>query len=184
MIISEVDRLRNLVDRMIGFNNQPRKMMVNIHQLLERVRLIIQSEKAEGIAFHCDYDPSIPELNADPDQIIQVVLNIAKNALQALGGHGSLSITTRIERRVVIGSHYYKYAVRIDIRDDGPGVLPQLQENLFYPMVTGRADGTGLGLTIAQMLIHRHNGIIEYESRPGETCFTVLLPLLEEGERP
>jgi len=129
-----------------------------------------------------DYDPSIPELLADQDQLIQAILNIARNAVQATEGKGNILIKTRIHRHLTIGRKHYKLSVRIDIVDDGPGIDPDMIQQIFYPMVTGRAQGTGLGLSIAQSLINQHNGMIECTSEPGNTVFSVYLPILSPGD--
>ncbi|MFZ5588816.1 MAG: nitrogen regulation protein NR(II) [Pseudomonadota bacterium] len=177
VIIGEADRLRNLLARMLGPNTLPHKQPCNIHQVLERVRSVVLAEIPEGVRIIRDYDPSIPELQADPDQLIQAVLNIVRNAAQAAGGKGNITLRTRVQRHVTIGQRYHKLITRVDIHDDGPGIPPDLIENIFYPMVTGSASGTGLGLSIAQSLVNQHGGLIECASRPGDTTFTLLLPI-------
>ena len=184
VIIAEADRLRNLLNRMLGPNTLPRREPVSLHQLMERVRRIIEGEKPPGVTIHRDYDPSIPEINADADQLIQAFLNIARNALQALDGHGEMTLRSRVQRRFTIGHRLYRLIARVEVTDNGPGIPDELRENLFYPMVTGRPDGTGLGLTIAQSLVNQHDGLIECDSRPGRTRFTILLPFdAPESER-
>ena len=184
VIIAEADRLRNLLNRMLGPNTLPRREPVNLHHLMERVRKVVEAEKSAAVTIRRDYDPSIPDLNADADQLIQSLLNLTRNALQALGGRGEITLRSRVQRRFTIGHRLYRLVARVDVIDDGPGVPDELRENLFYPMVTGRPDGTGLGLTIAQSLVNQHDGLIECESRPGRTCFTILLPFDEpESER-
>ncbi|GAB6039908.1 nitrogen regulation protein NR(II) [Endothiovibrio diazotrophicus] len=184
VIIAEADRLRNLLNRMLGPNTLPRREPVNLHHLMERVRKVVEAEKSTGVTVIRDYDPSIPDLNADPDQLIQALLNIVRNALQAVGEKGKITLRSRVQRRFTIGHRLYRLVARVDVIDNGPGVPAELRENLFYPMVTGRPDGTGLGLTIAQSLVNQHDGLIECESRPGRTCFTFLLPFDEpESER-
>jgi len=177
IIIAEADRLRNLLNRMVGSNVLPQRRPVNIHQLLERVRVLVEVDKPAGVTIRRDYDPSIPETEADPDQLIQALLNIVRNAVQALGEKGEILLRTRTQRRFTIGHRLYRLVARIDIVDDGPGIPDELRENIFYPMVTGRTDGTGLGLTIAQSMVNQHDGLIECQSRPGRTVFTILLPL-------
>jgi len=177
IIIGEADRLQNLVDRMLGPNNVPKKKIINIHQILEHVRQLVQAEGDEGIYFNLDYDPSLPELMADPDLLIQAVLNITRNAVAALGGNGEVTFKTRPQRHFTIGHNNHKLVLQIDIIDNGPGIPEDLIDQIFYPMVTGRADGTGLGLSIAQSLINQHGGLIECSSRPGNTIFTIYLPL-------
>lgn len=175
VIINEADRLRTLIDRMVAPDQPLRLSQINIHQVLEHVRQLLLAEYPK-LAIHRDYDPSLPSIHGDPDQLIQAFLNISRNAAQALKGEGKITLRSRIQRRVTIRQHLHRLVLRIDIIDQGPGIPPQLLEQIFYPMVTGRADGTGLGLSIAQTLICRHGGLIECSSRPGHTCFSVYLP--------
>lgn len=180
VIISEADRLQALVDRMLGPNALPRRRSINIHEVLEHVRNLVKAEARDGLRIHRDYDPSIPNLEADADQLIQAVLNIVRNAVQALSGRGNITLRTRIMRMYTIGQHKHKLVLSIEIIDDGPGIPAEIMERVFYPLVTGRAEGTGLGLSIAQSLIQQHGGIVECNSRPGRTVFAILLPLLDE----
>jgi len=180
IIIGETDRLQKLVDNMLGPNRPLRKELINIHSVLERVRQLVKAESPSELEIIRDYDPSLPEFNADQDQLIQAVLNIVRNAKQALQGKGKITLRTRPERQVTIGHVYHRYLLRLDIIDDGPGIDADFIEQIFYPMVTGRAEGTGLGLSIAQTLVAQHGGLIECYSKPGETTFTMLLPLLNE----
>jgi len=182
IIISEADRLQSLVDRMLGPSALPKKEQINIHVLLERVRNLIKAGITKEIKIMRDYDPSIPEICADQDQIIQALLNLAKNSIQAMGEEGTLTLRTRSKRQFTIGSHRYKLIIMIEIIDTGPGIPIEMQEQIFLPMITGRADGTGLGLSIAQSLVNRHNGLIEFTSEPGNTVFRILLPLESEHE--
>lgn len=177
IIIGEADRLRNLVDTMLGPNALPQKELINIHQVLEHVRQLINVEKRGDITFVSDYDPSIPEILGDRDQLIQAVLNIVGNAVQAIGDQGEIILRSRAQRQFTIGQTCHKLVCRVEIIDNGPGIPEDMMESIFFPMVTGRADGTGLGLSIAQSLITQHNGMIQCESRPGRTRFTLLLPL-------
>jgi len=177
IIIHEADRLQALVDRMLGPNNVPKKQLINIHQVLEHVRQLVQAEVPEGIFFNLDYDPSLPELMADPDLLVQAVLNITRNAVHALGDRGEITFKTRPQRHFTIGHIHHRLVLQIDIMDNGPGIPEDIQEHIFFPMVTGRAEGTGLGLSIAQSMINQHGGLIECSSRPGETIFTIYLPL-------
>lgn len=177
VIIREVDRLQNLVNRMLGPNRAPQKTLLNIHELLEHVRRLVQAEAPAGVAVLRDYDPSIPELVVDREQIIQAVLNILRNALQAVGTQGTITLRTRTRRQLTIGPTRHKLAVQIDIEDSGPGVPPDMIEKIFYPMVTTRAEGTGLGLPLSQYLVHSHGGLIECRSRPGCTVFSIYLPI-------
>jgi len=183
IIIGEADRLQALVNRMLGPNTLPQRRMINIHQVLERVRTLAVAEAPPGVELIRNYDPSIPDFEADPDQLIQAVLNIVRNALQAVGDHGEIILRTRSMRQATIGHQRYKLAVRVDIIDNGPGIPPEMVENIFFPMVTGRADGTGLGLPIAQDLVNQHHGLIECSSEPGKTVFSLLLPLENNHEQ-
>ncbi|MGR8980900.1 MAG: nitrogen regulation protein NR(II) [Gammaproteobacteria bacterium] len=177
IIIAESDRLQGLLDKMLGPNKLPNIKSLNVHEILERVRQLIQAEASSGLSISCDYDPSIPNIKGDKDQLIQAVLNIAKNAVQALEGKGNILFKTRIHRNMNIGRKCYKLAAKIDIVDNGPGIDSEIMNQIFYPMITGRADGTGLGLSIAQKLINQHNGMIECQSEPGNTVFSIYLPM-------
>ncbi|GAC1633530.1 MAG: nitrogen regulation protein NR(II) [Nevskia sp.] len=182
VIIREVDRLQNLVNRMLGPNRLPQKAMVNAHEVLEHVRQLIEAEAVDHLAVQRDYDPSIPELWADREQLIQATLNIARNALQALSGDGRperpvIVLRTRMRRQFTIGGQRHKLVIQIDVEDNGPGIEPAMIEKIFYPMVTTRAEGTGLGLPIAQYLVHSHGGLVECQSRRGTTIFSIFLPL-------
>jgi two-component system nitrogen regulation sensor histidine kinase GlnL len=177
VIIQEADRLQELVNRMLGPNRRPNCAPVNIHHVLERVRTLVLAETGERIDIVRDYDPSIPELMADSDQLIQAVLNIVRNAARALGDDGTVTLRTRIQRQLTIGNERYRLAAQIDIIDDGPGIPPEITDTLFFPMVTSGTGGMGLGLSIAQSLINQHKGLIECTSRNGETVFTIFLPL-------
>lgn len=178
VIIEEADRLQDLVNRMLGSNELPNKQTLNFHEVLERVRWLVQTEVGENIKIHCDYDPSIPDLLGDKNQLIQAVLNIVRNAVQAIPESGNVTLKTRICRRVTIERQRYKLALRCEIIDDGIGISPDMRNKIFYPMVTGRAEGTGLGLSISQALISHHQGVIECSSEEGRTVFAILLPLL------
>jgi two-component system nitrogen regulation sensor histidine kinase GlnL len=177
IIIAESDRLQGLMDKMLGPNKLPNKKLLNIHEVLERVRQLVEAEASGNIQILCDYDPSIPDLKADKDQLIQAVLNIVRNAVQAVDGTGMIRLNTRIKRNVTIGRKNHKLAVKIDITDNGPGIDAEMMNQIFYPMITGRPEGTGLGLSIAHSLISQHNGLIECKSEPGITTFSILLPL-------
>lgn len=177
IIIAESDRLQGLMDKMLGPNKLPNKKPLNIHEVLERVRSVVQAESIGNLSIQCDYDPSIPNINADKDQLIQALLNITRNAVQATDGKGHIILKTRICRHTTIGRKRYKLAVKCEIIDDGPGIDSEMMKQIFYPMITGRADGTGLGLSIAQSLINQHNGLIECSSEVGHTVFSIFLPL-------
>jgi PAS domain S-box len=177
IIIGEADRLLNLLNRMIGCYGTPNKRPLNIHEVLEHVCSLVQAETAEGIRILRDYDPSLPCLLGDRDQLIQALLNIVRNAVQAVGEKGEITLRSRAERQFTIGKRRYKLVARIDVMDDGPGIPWEMMQRIFYPMVTSKAKGSGLGLSIAQQLANLHNGLIECASRPGCTVFTLLLPL-------
>jgi len=177
IIIGEADRLQTLLDRMLGPRTLPRKEWVNIHKVLCLGKQLINNESGEKIVIIEDYDPSVPEIFADPDQLHQAFLNLLRNAVQAMNGSGILTLRTRIEHRVKLDTKLHKMAVRVDIQDNGPGIPEEIFEHIFYPMVTGRAEGTGLGLTIAQNLVHRNGGTISCESRPNKTVFSISLPI-------
>ncbi len=177
IIISEADRLQSLLDRMLGPNNMPNIQSVNIHEVLEHIRELVRVEAGEGLLIKHDYDPSLPDLQADRDLLLQSILNIVRNAAQALGNMGKITLRTRIRRNFNIGSVKHRLVARVEVIDNGPGINEELRKQIFYPMITGRSDGTGLGLSIAQALISRHQGLIECTSQPGKTVFTILLPL-------
>lgn len=182
IIIEEADRLRALADRMLGPRRLPAIRTVNVHECVERVVSLLQAEADGRVSIVRDYDPSLPDITVDPDQIIQAILNIGGNALQALLENPSerepvLTFKTRPVRQYTIGARRHRIVLRLDIRDNGPGIPAELRESIFYPMVSGRAGGTGLGLSIAQDIIHQYQGLIECESRPGETLFSIFLPL-------
>lgn len=177
VIIKEADRLQSLMDRLLTPHRLPQITEVNIHEILERVRSLLLAETPKGIAIQRDYDISLPTLTGDKEQLIQAVLNIARNAVQAMHGKGKITFRTRIARQVTLARKRYRLAVMVQITDTGPGIPEAIREKIFYPLVSGREDGTGLGLTLAQTFINQHHGTIECESRPGHTCFTVMLPL-------
>lgn len=183
VIIEEADRLRTLVDRMLGPSKAPRKAPTNIHEVLERVRTLLDVESKGRVHFARDYDPSLPEFLGDAEQLIQAFLNIARNAMEALEEHHDDQTTpeirfrTRALRQFTIGHCRHRLVCRIDIIDNGPGIPPHLMQSVFYPMISGRAEGTGLGLAIAQSIIGQHQGLIECESKPGQTDFIIFIPL-------
>jgi two-component system nitrogen regulation sensor histidine kinase GlnL len=179
IIIQEADRLQELVNRMLGPNRRPQYAPVNIHNVLERVRTLVLAEAGNRVKVRRDYDPSIPELTGDFDQLIQAVLNIVRNAVRVLTDKGTVTLRTRVQRNMTIGSGRHRLAAQIDIIDDGPGIPPEIIDTLFFPMVTSGTGGMGLGLSIAQSLINQHKGLIECTSREGETIFTIYLPLDE-----
>ena len=185
VIIEEADRLRNLVDRMLGSNKLPSLAMTNIHEVLERVCSLVEAESQGGVTLVRDYDPSLPDVLIDREQMIQAVLNIVRNAMQAIAGQndlrlGRITLRSRAVRQFTIGHVRHRLVARVEITDNGPGIPAQLQDTLFYPMVSGRPDGTGLGLAITQNIISQHQGLIECDSHPGHTTFSIYLPL-EQG---
>ncbi|CAM3432682.1 nitrogen regulation protein NR(II) [Parendozoicomonas haliclonae] len=183
VIIEEADRLRNLVDRMLGPIKPPRFDETNIHEVLERVCSLINAETGHSLRIIRDYDPSIPEMSIDAEQMIQATLNIVRNAMQAITqsmpqSDGCITLRTRILRQFTISNVRHRIICRVDIEDNGPGIPKDMLENIFYPMISGRADGTGLGLSIAQSILSQHDGIINCESEPGQTRFSLFIPFV------
>lgn len=181
MIIEQSDRLRNLVDRLLGPNSLPRFEECNVHQSLEKVRRLMRVDSDNPITIIRDYDPSIPDLVIDPDMIQQAVLNIARNSVQALleseTQNPEIRLVTRIERQMTIQTKRHSLVAKIKIVDNGPGIPPQIKDTLFYPMVTSKQNGSGLGLSISQTLINHHGGKIDVDSHPGHTEFTIYIPI-------
>lgn len=177
IIIGEADRLTSLTDSLLGPVLRPQRHDVNVHEILERVVTLVGSEHRGAVRLVRDYDPSLPSLSADPDQLMQALLNLARNALQAVGAGGHVIFRTRALTNFSIGTIRHRLVLSIEIEDDGPGVSPDLVDSIFYPLVTGRSEGTGLGLPISQDLVSRHGGLIEFASRPGKTVFMVRLPV-------
>jgi two-component system, NtrC family, nitrogen regulation sensor histidine kinase GlnL len=183
VVIKEADRLQALVDRLLLPHRHAHVVAdVNIHEVCERVRSLLAAEFPRGIALQRDYDTSIPEFRGDREQLIQAVLNIARNACQAMAeriaaGDAVLRLRTRIARQVTIGKQRWRLALELHIEDNGPGVPESIRDRIFYPLVTGREGGSGLGLTLAQTFVQQHQGTIECDSVPGRTVFTVLIPL-------
>lgn len=184
VIIDEADRLKTLVDRMLGPNREPARQYVNVHAVIEHVIRLVDAENAGTIGFRRDYDPSLPTVRGDEAQLIQALLNILANAAQAVEGRPdpTICVRTRIMRQFTIGSRLHRIVVQIDIVDNGPGIPEDMLERMYFPMISGRAEGTGLGLAITQTIIGQHGGIIECESRPGRTCFSVFLPVGDADE--
>ncbi|MFO1405921.1 MAG: nitrogen regulation protein NR(II) [Steroidobacteraceae bacterium] len=176
VIISEADRLASLVDALLGPGQPPRKEPVNIHELVQHVGRLLSAEAPTSISIERDYDPSLPPLRLDRNQVIQALLNLGRNAIQAVGERGRIVLRTRALTNASIGSRRYRVVASIQVEDDGPGVPAELKDTVFYPLVTGRQGGTGLGLAVAQDLVGRHDGLIEFDSRPGRTVFTILIP--------
>ncbi|MFN7644876.1 MAG: nitrogen regulation protein NR(II) [Burkholderiales bacterium] len=178
VIIKEADRLQTLVDRLLAPHRHPRLVGdVNIHEVLERVRSVVTAEYPQGLAIDRDYDASLPDFRGDKEQLIQAVLNLVRNAAQAMHGHGRIMMTTRIARQVTVDKVRYRLALDLHVIDDGPGVPEEIRDRIFYPLVSGREGGSGLGLTLAQTFVQQHGGLIECDSRPGRTDFRILLPL-------
>lgn len=181
VVIDEADRLRNLVDRMLGPRTIPNIEAVNVHEVLEHIAHIAEADAGEQIGIVRDYDPSIPDIRVDRDQLIQASLNILGNACQALieskQSNPVITIRTRILRQFTIAAKRHRMVVKIDFIDNGPGIPEDIKESLFYPMISGRPQGTGLGLSIAQSIVNQFDGIIECHSEPGETCFSIILPI-------
>jgi two-component system, NtrC family, nitrogen regulation sensor histidine kinase GlnL len=188
VIMKEADRLQLLMDRLLTPHRLPQPAQVNIHEVLERVRSVIVAEFA-GVSVHRDYDTSLPTITGDREQLIQATLNIARNAAQAIASRaqrerGEIRLQTRIARQVTLARKRYRHAVEICIIDNGPGIPEALRERIFYPLVSGREGGSGLGLTLAQNFISQHHGTVAFESAPGNTIFSILLPVTEEVEAP
>ena len=177
VIIDEADRLQNLMQRLLSPHRAMHPAEINVHEVLERVRSLLLAEFTEGLTITRDYDTSLPDLIADREQLIQVFLNIARNAAQAVGGTGEVTLRTRAQRQVTLAKRRYRLAAAVEVADNGPGIPPEIRDSIFYPLVTGREDGTGLGLTLAQSFVQQHHGSIECESEPGNTTFRVILPV-------
>ena len=176
VIIEEADRLASLVDGILQAGGQPKTEVFNLHEVTEYVAKLINAEKPEGVELTRDYDPSLPLTTADRDQLIQAFLNLAKNGLQAIGARGQLVFRTRALNNYTLGGEKHRLVLSAEVQDSGPGIPDELRETIFYPLVTGRPTGTGLGLTIAQDLVSRNGGLIEFKSRPGATTFKMMLP--------
>ena len=177
IIIAQADRLRNLVDRLLGPQRPGRHQVHNVHSVLEQVRRLVEMELPPGIKIERDYDPSIPDFEMEQEQLQQAFLNIVRNAVEAMHGQGTIKLKTRTVFQITIHGKRYRLAAEIRIIDDGPGIPESIRDTLFYPMVTGKEGGTGLGLSIAQNLIDQHEGRIECVSWPGHTEFCIYLPL-------
>ena len=184
VIIKEADRLQDLMKRLLSPHRPMQPGPVNIHEILERVRSLLTAEFPRTLTVRRDYDTSLPELIGDREQLIQAVLNIARNAAQAIKGQdgaenrvGQITLRTRAARQVTLVKRRYRLALELQVIDNGPGIADDIRERMFYPLVSGREGGSGLGLTLAQSFVQQHQGTIECESRPGYTCFTLLMPL-------
>ncbi len=181
IIIQEADRLQDLMKRLLSPHRPMRPGAVNIHEILERVRSLLKAEYPQALEIVRDYDTSLPDLIGDREQLLQALLNIARNAAQAIAGSasaGRLTLRTRVARQVTLVKKRHRLVLELQVIDDGPGIPDDIRGRMFYPLVSGREGGNGLGLTLAQSFVHQHHGSIECESRPGYTCFTIHLPLL------
>ncbi|MGV6807757.1 MAG: nitrogen regulation protein NR(II), partial [bacterium] len=181
VITSEVNRLCNLVDRLLGPNKPPTMDWLNIHEITEHVAALLSAESGDTLTIIRDYDPSLPDIKGDSEQLIQAVLNVSRNALQAMTASGveqpTLWFQTRVQRNFTIGRITHRIVCKLDILDNGPGVPDDIVDRIFFPMISGRSDGTGLGLPIAQSTINLHDGLIKYLRQDDKTCFSIYLPL-------
>lgn len=188
VIIKEADRLQALMDRLLTPHRPPKQVPVNIHEVCERVCSLILAEFPEGIRVERDYDVGLPEFRGDPEQLIQAVLNIARNAAQAIlgarvgaapghQGQGEIVLCTRVARQATLVRRVHRLALELQVIDNGPGIPAEIRDKIFYPLVSGRDGGSGLGLTLAQTFVQQHEGVVECDSRPGRTCFRIVLPL-------
>jgi two-component system nitrogen regulation sensor histidine kinase GlnL len=177
VIIKESDRLQSLMERLLTPHRTPRFGAVNIHEVLERVRSLILAETPHGMSLQRDYDTSLPELRADSEQLIQAVLNVARNAVQAMHSQGKIIFKTRVARQSTLESRRHQLGLKTEIIDNGPGIPEDIREQIFYPLVSGREGGSGLGLAVAQTLIAQNHGTIDCESYPGCTVFSIFLPI-------
>jgi two-component system nitrogen regulation sensor histidine kinase GlnL len=183
VIIGEADRLCALVDSLLGPARPMQREPVNVHELIDHVYRLARAEAPAGVAIERDYDPGLPALSLDRGLIVQAMLNLARNAVQALGESGALTLRSRALTQATIGAERHRVVALLQFEDDGPGVPAELGETIFYPLVTARAGGSGLGLAVAQDIATRHGGIIEFDSRPGRTVFSLLLPMENGHER-
>ena len=182
IIISEADRLKELVDRMLGPQRPLNITAVNVLKVFEHVIKLIEAERPDTIKWIRDYDPSLPHIEADEAQFIQALMNILRNASQALykTEEPQITLRTRVVRQFTIGAHRHRMVMQLDIIDNGPGIDPELEERIFFPMISGRAAGTGLGLAITQNIISQHHGSIQVNSHTGQTCFSIYLPFTQD----
>jgi len=181
VIIEEADRLASLVDGILRAGSAPQLETLNVHRVTEHVAQLIEAEKPAAVEIVRDYDPSLPAASADRNQMIQAYLNLARNALQAIGERGRITFRTRALSNFVLGGEKHRLVLSLEVEDDGPGIPDELKDTIFYPLVTGRTTGTGLGLTIAQDLVTRNGGLIEFMSEPGRTVFQLRLPVAGNG---
>ena len=179
VIIKEADRLTALVDSMTGPARPLQKSRTNVHELCEHVFTLLRSEAGRGVQLARDYDPSLPDAALDRDQIVQALLNLARNALQAVGDHGRITLRSRALPGAMVGATRHRLVGSLQVEDNGPGVPDELRASIFLPLVTGRPTGSGLGLAVAQDIATRHGGLVEFDSAPGRTLFTLLVPITE-----
>ena len=177
VIMKEADRLQLLMDRLLTPHRLPQPAPLNIHEVLERVRSVILAECPQGITVIRDYDTSLPLLTGDKEQLIQAVLNIVRNAAQAMQGVGQIRLSTRIARQATLARRRFKQAVQVQICDNGPGIPEEIRDKVFYPLVSGREGGSGLGLTLVQNFVTQHQGTVTFDTQAGGTTFTLLLPI-------
>ncbi len=177
VIMKEADRLQLLMDRLLTPHRLPQPAPLNIHEVLERVRSVILAEYPQDITVVRDYDTSLPQLTGDKEQLIQAVLNVVRNAAQAMHGKGQITLRTRIARQATLARRRFKQAVQVQIGDNGPGIPDEIRDKVFYPLVSGREGGSGLGLTLVQNFVTQHQGTVTFDTQPGGTTFTLLLPI-------
>ncbi len=182
VIIKEADRLQSLLDRLLTPYRLPVQAEMNVHEILEQVRALVSVENTNRLVFVRDYDISLPALIGDRQQINQAILNVVRNAAQAMEGEGTITLITRVARQKTLGKKRYRHAILLQIIDTGPGIPAEIREKIFNPLVSGREGGSGIGLTLAQAFINQHNGTIECESVSGNTCFSLILPLANDLE--
>ena len=183
VIMKEADRLQLLMDRLLTPHRLPMPAELNIHEVLDRVRSVILAEYPESITVDRDYDVSLPPVIGDKEQLIQAVLNVTRNAAQAMQGRGRIQLRTRIARQISLARRHWRHAITVEICDNGPGIPEELRERIFHPLVSGRPGGSGLGLTLAQTFVTQHHGMIHFESVPGNTVFTIMLPVDKPANR-
>ena len=181
VIIAEADRLQDLLIRLLTSHRMMQPTQLNLHDVVERVRRLILAE-FPGVAVRRDYDTSLPLVTGDREQLIQAILNIARNAAQAMQSSGEIVMRTRAARQVTLAKRRFKLAVQLQVIDNGPGIPDDIRDRIFYPLVSGRENGSGLGLSLAQSFVEQHHGAIEVESRPGRTCFTIFLPITRDAD--
>ena len=181
VIVAESDRLQELMNRLLTSHRMMQPTQLNLHDVLERVRRLILAEFS-SVQVRRDYDTSLPYITGDREQLIQAILNIVRNAAQAMHGVGEIVLRTRAARQVTLAKRRFKLALQLQVIDNGPGIPDDIRDKIFYPLVSGRENGSGLGLSLAQSFVEQHQGAIDVDSRPGRTCFTVFLPISREAD--